>query len=422
MPGKVFLNYRRRDSAAWADRIHERLKAQLPQADIFLDIDGKIPLGVPWEEWVDAEVATCDLMLALIGDRWIEEFQKRSNSEERDFVRVEIASALARNIPVVPVLLDDTPMPSEASLPGSIRRLLKLQATRLQRPSFDADVRALISGVAQSIRLTSEATGRPPSPSGQPRADGRIKVDAEIIHGASDGWFNPGQGKTEWFKDIDIGPEMVVVPAGKFVMGSNVHDNTKPSHPVTIKKPFAVGRFAMSFAEWDAADLSRSPSDEDWGRGRRPVINVSWEDAKAYITWLSRRTGKPYRLPSEAEWEYCCRAGTTTTYASGDNITRQRAQFNARETVEVGTFPPNDWGLYEMHGNVFEYCEDNWHANYNGAPPDGTVWRGGDASFHPMRGGSWQSKPEALSAAFRIGYRSVMPNNINGFRVARTLD
>src|SRR5262245_59138370 len=96
MPGKVFLNYRRKDSAAWADRIHERLKAQLPQADIFLDIDGKIPLGVPWEEWVDSEVATCDLMLALIGDRWIEEFQKRSNSEERDFVRVEIASALAR--------------------------------------------------------------------------------------------------------------------------------------------------------------------------------------------------------------------------------------------------------------------------------------------------------------------------------------
>src|SRR5262249_57531605 len=109
---------------------------------------------------------------------------------------------------------------------------------------------------------------------------------------------------------IDIGPEMVVVPAGKFVMGSNVHDNTKPSHPVTIKKPFAVGRFAMSFAEWDAADLSRSPSDEDWGRGRRPVINVSWEDAKAYITSLSRRTGKPYRLPTEPQSTYSSTPGT----------------------------------------------------------------------------------------------------------------
>jgi formylglycine-generating enzyme required for sulfatase activity len=205
-------------------------------------------------------------------------------------------------------------------------------------------------------------------------------------------------------------------------MGSHLQDNGQPAHTVTIARPFAVARFATTFAEWDAADLSRNPSDEAWGRSRCPVINVCWEDAKAYTAWLSRRTNKPYRLLSEAEWEYCCRAGTTTNYAFGDKITRQQAQFSASQTVEVGTFPPNEWGLYEMHGNVFEYCEDNWHADYEGAPQDGSVWRSGNASFHPLRGGSWQSKPEALHAAFRISYRSVIPNNINGFRVARALD
>jgi len=211
-------------------------------------------------------------------------------------------------------------------------------------------------------------------------------------------------------------------------MGSNDHNNEKPPHKVMIRQPFAVGRFAVTFAEWDAAGLAHKPDDQAWGRGQRPVIDVSWEDAKAYASWVSQKTGKPYRLLSEAEWEYCCRAGTTTRYAHGDSITRQQAQFSegelgsAKQTVEVGKFPANAWGLYDMHGNVWEWTEDNWHASYNGAPQDGSVWQGGDASQRVLRGGSWiERKPDHFRSAYRGADWSGHRDSCMGFRLSRTL-
>jgi formylglycine-generating enzyme required for sulfatase activity len=257
------------------------------------------------------------------------------------------------------------------------------------------------------------------------RAEGRIKVDAKVIHGPPDGWFKPGEGRTEWFKDLDVGPEMVVVPAGEFTMGSNDYDSEKPPHKVSIKAPLAVGRFAVTFAEWDAAGLEHEPGDEGWGRGRRPVINVSCRHATAYVRWLSQRTGKAYRLLSEAEWEYACRAGTTTRYAFGDSITHQQAQFAERElggaeqTAEVGTFAPNAWGLYDMHGNVWEWCQDNWHENYQGAPQDGSVWAGGNVSLRVLRGGS--DYVDYLRSAYRFWSVPAYRDSGIGFRVARML-
>jgi formylglycine-generating enzyme required for sulfatase activity len=231
----------------------------------------------------------------------------------------------------------------------------------------------------------------------------------------------PGKGKLHWFRDTDISPEMVVVPAGSFTMGSNSHGSEMPAHAVTINTPFAVGRFPVTFAEWDAAALPHRPSDRAWGRDRRPVINVSWEDAKAYVSWLSQKTGKAYRLLSEAEWEYCCRAGTTTTFATGDTITQLQAQFSAKETTEVGKFPPNAWGLYDMHGNVWEWCEDNWHADYQGAPQVGSAWQGGDASLRVIRGGSWGVYADHLRSAIRSRNSLEFRADFIGFRVARGL-
>jgi formylglycine-generating enzyme required for sulfatase activity len=260
------------------------------------------------------------------------------------------------------------------------------------------------------------------------RAEGRIKVEAKIVHGAPNDWFKPGAGKIEWFKDLADGPVMAVVPAGEFIMGSNDYKNEKPPHKVTIRQPFAVGRFTVTFAEWDAAGLPHKPSDVGWGRGRRPSINVSWEDAKAYADWLSQSTGKEYRLPSEAEWEYCCRAGTTTKYAFGENITRHRAQFSegewgsAKQTVEVGRFSPNPWGLYDLHGNVWEWCEDVWHDTYSGAPSDGSPWlQSGDASRRVVRGGSWVIDPQFLRSAYRDGLSTDYRLNSLGFRVVMAL-
>ena len=230
------------------------------------------------------------------------------------------------------------------------------------------------------------------------------------------------------FRDFDFTPEMVIVRAGEFMMGSREgegDDDERPQHKVTIARPFAVGSFAVTFDEWDAAyghrGVKHSPKDNGWGRGRRPVINVSWRDAKVYVGWLSRETGKSYRLLSEAEWEYCCRAGTTTAYSFGDTIYQKQAQFMQRKTVEVGSFPANAWGLHGMHGTVWEWCEDSWHPTYQGAPEDGSAWKGGETSFRVLRGGSWDEDPRFLRSALRGRDQPVVRDRDAGFRVARTL-
>jgi hypothetical protein len=153
MTGRVFLNYRRADAEAWADRLFERLVAQFSPENVFMDIDGRIPVGFRWADWLDSQVAACDLMLVLIGRSWVGEFKARSQPGLHDYVRVEIESALKRNIPVVPVFLGDTPMPNGAELPETVRPLLDLQAARLQRASFAKDAEMLAKGIARSIAL-----------------------------------------------------------------------------------------------------------------------------------------------------------------------------------------------------------------------------------------------------------------------------
>ena len=195
---------------------------------------------------------------------------------------------------------------------------------------------------------------------------------------------------------------------------------------MTIPQPIAVGRFPVTFEEWDfaveAGGIDHRPSDHDWGRGRRPVINVRWDDAQAYIRWLSEASGQQYRLLSEAEWEYCCRAGTKTPYSTGETISKAEAQFDAKQTVEVGSFTANAFGLHDMHGNVWEWVEDPWHDSYEGAPDDGSVWRkGGDASLRVVRGGSWNYAPEFLRSAYRNRYGTDDRYNYLGFRLSRTL-
>jgi formylglycine-generating enzyme required for sulfatase activity len=222
---------------------------------------------------------------------------------------------------------------------------------------------------------------------------------------------------------VVVCPVMVVVPAGEFVMGSTDFVHSQPPHKVTIQRPFAVGKFEVTFAEWDAGDCNGyRPNDQGWGRGRRPVINVSWHDAKEYAEWLSRKTGKMYRLLSEAEWEYAARAGTATSYAFGDTITPSQAQYSpAGKTAEVGSFPANSFGLHDLHGNVSEWVEDPWHPSYQGTPDDGSVWLGGDTSERVSRGGSWVSLAGGLRPAIRgrsaPGTRTVT----RGFRLARTI-
>ena len=188
------------------------------------------------------------------------------------------------------------------------------------------------------------------------------------------------------FSDAPLAPELVVIPAGKFMMGSTEEEEggregERPRHRVTIAQRFAIGRYPVTFDEYDRfcqAMGCNKPEDQGWGRGRQPAINVSRQDAQEYIAWLSQETGRAYRLPSEAEWEYACRAGTTTRYSFGDAITPKDANYDnsgLRRTSEVGAYPPDRWNVHDMHGNVWEWVEDDWHKNYLGAPSGGSVWK-----------------------------------------------
>ena len=216
-----------------------------------------------------------------------------------------------------------------------------------------------------------------------------------------------GQAAPATFRDCDECPEMVAIPAGSFLMGSPSSEaqrglDEEPQHQVTIANKFAVGKFEVTFSEWDACVNDRGcvrvghapgPPDDDegWGRGRQPVIKVAWSEAKQYVDWLSRKTGKKYRLLSEAEWEYVARAGTTTPFSTGATINPKQANYDAKHsyaggatgqppqrTVAVGSFKPNAFGLHDVHGNVSEWVEDCWNEDYKGAPSDGSAWTTGD--------------------------------------------
>ena len=235
------------------------------------------------------------------------------------------------------------------------------------------------------------------------------------------------------------GPEMVALPTGSFSMGSPSGEagrsaNENPPHTVTITRRIAMSRYQVTFDDYDrfADATSRTkPVDETWGRTTRPVINVHQADAKAYATWLSAQTGKTYRLPTEAEWEYATRGGTSTRYSWGDAIGINRANCNGcgsewdnKQTSPVGSFAANGFGLYDLHGNVYEWVEDCWHNNYEGAPTDGSAWTTscGSAGFVVVRGGSWNYAPQSLRSASRFRLSSSnRDNGDNGFRLVQDL-
>lgn len=236
----------------------------------------------------------------------------------------------------------------------------------------------------------------------------------------------------------DYCPQMVVVPAGSFIMGSSEteagHQRSEgPQHQVTIAKPFAVSKFPLTFDEWDTCvEYGACPqgvTDSGWGRGQHPVINVTWSDAQRYVAWLAKTTGKPYRLLTEAEYEYAARGGATTTYPWGNDIGQNNAdckgcgsKWDNTQAAPVGSFAANAFDLFDMVGNVWQWVEDCVNENYEGAPTDGSAWIGsGDCRNRIVRGGSWNNTPVNLRSANRVGTSPGFRDNLLGFRVARTL-
>ncbi len=231
-------------------------------------------------------------------------------------------------------------------------------------------------------------------------------------------------------------PQMGVLPAGSFMMGSPESEvggfsDEGPQHEVTINYRFAIGKYPVTRDEY-AQFASETSANSEWRSpgftqtGSDPVVNVSWDDAKAYVRWLSEKTGQNYRLPSEAEYEYAERAGTSTAYWWGDSDAdlcsyANGAPCNHHGTVPVGSYPANAFGLYDMAGNVWEWTEDCWNPSYAGAPDDGSAWTSGDCGQRVVRGGSWVGFSYILRSALRFRLNTGGRFTALGFRVARTL-
>ena len=238
------------------------------------------------------------------------------------------------------------------------------------------------------------------------------------------------QYKSPIDKGSYIQPAMVYIEAGKFMMGSkNGGDDEKPIHRVNIDYNFYIGKYEVTFAEYDkfCEDTGRSkPSDEGWGRENRPVINVSWKDAKAYTIWLSKKTGKKFRLPTEAEWEYIARAKTNTKWSFGNTENNLNSygwceDNSNNRTHKVGQKLPNPWEIYDIHGNVWEWCKDWYVASYNNTPRNGNDNNSGSCKEKVIRGGSWVNNPKILrsavrswdkpnSSSFNVGFRLLLEN------------
>jgi formylglycine-generating enzyme required for sulfatase activity/uncharacterized caspase-like protein len=330
---------------------------------------------------------------------------------------------------------------------------------------LDEDVAPITQKLlGQAIAITlDEPVVEPVVTPTTPKSDPATEFEFDVVTVNRQGKeTNRSRGWRNYFTE-DLGNgitlDMVIIPAGEFLMGTADADRETilreytrhgasqegaetligwelPQHRVKLPE-FCLGKRAITQAQWSQVagwpkvNLDLKPNPANFKGAKRPVETVSWEEAVEFCDRLSRHTGKSYRLPSEAEWEYACRAGTTTPFHFGATITADLVNCNAnqpysdvpagqyrQQTTDVGSFPPNAFGLYDMHGNVWEWCADRWHADYQGAPPDGSAWLEGGSENYLLRGGSWNNGSLNCRAAYRGGIARDIRNNVIGFRAA----
>jgi len=232
--------------------------------------------------------------------------------------------------------------------------------------------------------------------------------------------------------DCDMCPDMVVLQPGSFSMGDNRGDRSeRPAHKVTISKPYAIGKYEITLAQWNAcvqAGACKAIASPAGSSDQSPATDISWTDTQRYVHWLSKLTGQDYRLPTEAEWEYAARAGTSSRYWWGEKMESGKAnckgcggEWSNDAPANVDAFPANPFGIYGMNGGVWEWVEDCWHKSYHGAPADGSVWTSHDCRENVIRGGSWRNDSTYAHSASRFTYDTMVRYILNGFRVAKTL-
>ena len=235
------------------------------------------------------------------------------------------------------------------------------------------------------------------------------------------------------FQDCDVCPKMTVIQSGSYTMGSDGrHKYERPSQKVTIAKSFAMGVYEVTFNEWEACFLdggcNRVPYDHNWGKGRRPIMNITWFETQSYLKWLSKKTGHTYRLPSEAEWEFAARGGTTTEFWWGDEVGENLANcrdckspWSKKGSAPVGSFAANPYGLYDVHGNEWEWLQDCWNPSHEGAPNDGSARLSGNCQLRVIRSGSWYYFSKNMRSSWRFKNDARVKSYGIGMRVLREL-
>jgi formylglycine-generating enzyme required for sulfatase activity len=278
-----------------------------------------------------------------------------------------------------------------------------------------------LAGTPGSPAVSSDSPQPLPVPVEKPKESSSAPAPAQVPLGAKE---NSSQTAPI---PAQLIPEMVSVPGGTFAMGSDDDLSEKPTHRVTIK-PFAISKFPVTVHEWNACVAAKSCTYAPTGKDDGPVANLSWADAQQFVEWLSKVTQKPFRLPSEAEWEYAARAGSRTKFWWGDQLQADMANckgcnqpYDGSQPLKVGSFKPNSFGLYDMGGNIHQWVADCWHKNYQSAPSDGSAWIESDCLSHVIRSGSWKNDPSYVRPSSRDHYDTGVRYPTHGLRVAHSL-
>jgi formylglycine-generating enzyme required for sulfatase activity len=437
---KIFLSYRRQDSAGVAGRIYDRLRQHFGDDAVFMDID-TIPFGEDFREHIGAAVGQCEAVLAVIGSKWTGRTKARRRIDDpKDFVRVELESALKRNIPVIPILIDHARMPGEGDLPTSLARLAFLNAVEVdQGRDFHPHVDRLIRGIEFHFRKSSSGTAKPAPGPVIPGAEPKV-VSASPVKRLTN----------------SVGMILVEIGPGEFLMGTNKDqvnqlmrqfpdseqgwfDDEVPQHLVTISRTFFLGIHPVAQGQYQAV-MGSNPGHFK-GPEELPVESVSWFDAIKFCNKLSKRerrkpyyqingdkvgivAGGGYRLPTEAEWEYACRASTLSLFPFDGEASRlgEYAWYKSnadRATHPVGQKRPNSWGLYDMLGNVWEWCADGYESKYYASSPAADPPGSTAISHRVIRGGSWVNNPRDCRSTCRSKGVPESRYSFQGLRVAR---
>jgi formylglycine-generating enzyme required for sulfatase activity len=406
---KIFSSYRREDSVGVTGRVYDRLGAHFGRDCVFMDVDA-IPFGVDFRQHLTNAVSECDVLLAVIGEQWLtvsHNGQPRLQ-DAKDFVRIEIEAALQRGIPVIPVLLGKTSMPREDELPAALAPLVFRNAAPVDPGrDFHSHIDRLIRGLDHLAGKAGTTTSETP-PKKPTRKAGEILTNS-------------------------IGMKLAWIPPGKFLIGSPDKEpergKDERQHEVEITRGFYMGVYPVTQEEY-AKVMKATPSYfASTGKGkdnvagmdtkRFPVEQVSWRDALEFCRRLGElEPGKNYDLPTEAEWEYACRAGSVTAFSFGANLSSRQANFNQGlgRTCAVGAYPANVFGLFDMHGNVWEWCKDCYDAAYYDKSPisDPECTQGEN---RVLRGGAWNYRTSYCRCAYRNSYAPDYRGFSFGFRV-----